>query len=105
MQIFLLGATGNTGHEVLKRLLAENHTVKLLVRDPSKLNTGKTATTPAAMVIGGEVRDAEKLNEHFKGCSAVISALGTGLNNVITEIYSVGGRNILNAMRANGVRK
>jgi putative NADH-flavin reductase len=106
MRVFLLGATGNTGNEVLKRLLGENQSVGLLVRDPSKLKTVSSDTSPGNLtVIEGDVSDSEKLVQCFRNCDAVISTLGTGLNNIATEVYSVGGRNILNAMRANGIKK
>ena len=106
MKIFLVGATGNTGLEVLKRLIAERHTVHLLLRNPSRLAIDKLAPTVGQVnVVQGEVGEQEKLVRCCRDCDAVISTLGTGLNNVNTEIYSVGGKNILNAMRANGVRK
>jgi putative NADH-flavin reductase len=106
MKVFLLGATGNTGFEVLKRLISENHSVQVMVRNPSKLNIDAlTSALGQVSVIRGDVSDAEKLALYIKGTDAVISALGTGLNNIITNIYSVGGRNILGAMRANGIKR
>ena len=106
MKIFLLGATGNTGYEILKRLVAENHSIKLLVRSPSKLSLDNLKpTTNQLEIIQGEVFESEKLIAHFKDSDIIISALGTGTDNSYTEIYSVGGRNILKAMRANNIRK
>lgn len=101
-----MGATGSTGFEILKRLAVDNHTVQVLVRDPSRLKLDDVATKPGQVtIIKGEVGEGEKLAKHFKDCDAIISALGTGLNNVNTNIYSVGGRNILKAMHANNVRR
>lgn len=106
MRIFLLGSTGNTGHEILRRLIAENHEIVLLVRNPAKLDPGVPAPRAEMLsVIQGEVSEPEKLKEHFKGCDVIVSALGTGTSNSVTDIYSVGGRNILTAMRLNNVRK
>lgn len=39
MQILLLGATGRTGHQVLKELLARNHKVTALARNPKRLES------------------------------------------------------------------
>ena len=107
MIVFLLGSTGSTGYEVLKRLVKDNHTVKALVRNPAKMNLSEINHTQEGQVeiIQGEVLEPKKLTEHFKGCDIIISALGTGTNNSYTEIYSKGGRNILAAMRANGITK
>jgi len=106
MKIFLLGATGSTGYEILKRLVAENHSIKLLVRNPSKLSLAELKpATNQVEIIQGEVFESEKLTQHFKDSDIIISALGTGKDNLYTEIYSAGGRNMLNAMRLNNIRK
>lgn len=107
MKVFLLGATGSTGYEILKRLIQEEHTVKALVRNPAKLSlaTINQSQTGQVELIEGNVFEPEKLKEHFKGCDVVVSALGTGTNNNYTEIYSQGGRNILSAMRATGIKR
>src|SRR5687767_14368028 len=97
MKVFLLGATGNTGYAVLRRLLSENHTVCVLVRNPAaRLSVSELSAGPNQLtIVEGSVGDGDKLVSHMSGCKAVISALGTGLKNVNTDIYSEGGRNIL----------
>lgn len=107
MKVLLLGATGSTGYEILKRLVQDNHTVKALVRNPAKLNLAEIDQTREGQleVIQGGVFEPEKLKEHFNGCDLVISALGTGTDNSYTEIYSGGGRNILAAMRTTSIKK
>jgi biliverdin reductase/flavin reductase len=107
MKIFLLGATGRTGYEILKKLVWDGYDVKALVRNPAKLNLAEIKQSQAGQieVIEGGVFETDKLKEHFKGCEVVISALGTGTDNRYTEIYSQGGRNIPAAMRANGIKR
>lgn len=107
MKVFLLGATGSSGYEILKRLVQDNHTVKVLVRDSAKLKPEEMNQSREGQVelIEGSVFEPDKLKEHFSGCDLIISALGTGTNNNYTEIYSEGGRNILSAMRTNGIKK
>jgi putative NADH-flavin reductase len=106
MKIFLLGATGSTGYEILRRLLNDKRKVKALVRDRAKLNiTELKPENHQVELIDGDVLEREKLTQHFAGCDVIISALGTGMDNPYTEIYSRGGRNILSAMRHNGVKK
>lgn len=107
MKVFLLGATGNTGYEILKRLIKGNYYVKVLARNPEKLNLEEIDILHEDQIelIAGSVFEIDKLKEHFKNCDLIISALGTGTDNSYTEIYSEGGRNILTAMRFNGIKK
>lgn len=107
MKVFLLGATGSSGYEILKKLVRDGYAVKALVRNPAKLNLAEIEQAQEGQieVVKGSVFESGKLEAHFKGCEVIISALGTGTKNSYTEIYSEGGRNILNAMRAAGIRK
>lgn len=105
MRIFLLGATGKTGYEILKRLSSNNFDIKVLVRNPEKFDIAGVEHPNQIEVIQGDVFEPDKLKVHFKDCDLIISALGTGKNNTYTEIYSEGGRHILAAMKHNGVNK
>ena len=107
MNVFLLGATGGTGYEILKRLIQDYHRIKVLVRNPGKLNMSELTQKKENQIeiIQGDVFETDKLKEHFKGCDVVISALGTGKDNRYTEVYSRGGRNILSAMRKTGIKR
>lgn len=105
MNVFLFGATGGTGYEILQRLLSEGHNVKALVRNPDKLKVESSKRSGKLHVIEGEIYESDKLIPEFDGCDIVISALGTGKSNDYTEVYSQGGRNILKAMRASGVKR
>lgn len=106
MNVFLLGATGDTGYEVLKLLLQQNHQVTALVRTPSKLdlkNIGSKNANNLDIIQGGVFDNT--IENQMKGSDVVISALGTGKDNKYTEVYSEGGRNILEAMRNTGVKR
>lgn len=107
MKVFLLGATGKTGSEILKRLVQDNLDVKVLVRSPAKFDLEDIQQLHEGQIemCEGGVFDLDKLKEFFTGCDLIISALGTGTDNGYTEIYSRGGRNILVAMRSAGIEK
>lgn len=107
MKVFLLGATGSTGWQVLKKLVEEGHDIRVLVRNPQKLDISNVSLKSGSQVevIKGEVLDMEKLSESINGCDAIVSALGTGKENSYTEIYSEGGRKILAAMRFHGIKR
>ena len=102
MNIFLFGASGATGAEVLTLLLSKAHHVRVLVRTPERFNypSSKNLT-----VIKGDVTVIGTFEHALADIDVVISTLGTGTNRKPTNVYSVGGQNIINAMHAKGVTK
>lgn len=70
MRMLLLGATGRTGHWVLREALATGHEVVCLVRDTTKLPTQK-----GMLVIQGDPLDTVVLQKSIAKCDAVISVL------------------------------
>lgn len=101
MKVFLFGATSPTGKIVLENLLAENHTVTALVRNPESITTQH----PNLKLLKGDVFNPFTFAEQIKGNDLVISILGIGSSNKPTTIYSKGGQNILDAMRKAGIKK
>lgn len=106
MNVYLLGATGKTGKEILKRLISEKHSIKVLVRDRSKFSISDLNPKLGQVeIIEGQVAELDKLTISFAGSDIILSVLGTGKNNNYTDVYSQGGRNILSAMRTNQIKK
>lgn len=77
MRVLLLGATGRTGKLVLDCLLKENHTVHVLVRNPSKV----AADSPRLKIFEGDTTDHETVTKASCGCEAVISVLNISRNS------------------------
>jgi putative NADH-flavin reductase len=71
MRLFLLGATGRTGTEVIDLALAHGHEVTAYVRSPQKLKPA-----PRLHVVRGDPRDQAALAASLSGHAAVLSALG-----------------------------
>lgn len=71
MKLFLLGATGRTGTQILELARARGHEVTAFVRSPQKL-----AATPGIRVVGGDPLDRDALAGALPGHDAVLSALG-----------------------------
>ena len=73
MKIFLLGATGSTGYETLKKLVRDGYKVKVLARNPDKLDLTEIEQSQANQieVIEGGVFEQEKLKEHFAGWKSI----------------------------------
>lgn len=75
--VLLVGGTGRTGGRVLRQLLSRGISVRAIVRSGRKLPPD-IADNPYLMVIEASLlslRDAE-LQQHLRGCNAVISCLG-----------------------------
>ncbi|MDB4956933.1 MAG: Flavin reductase [Myxococcales bacterium] len=71
MRLLVLGATGNTGREILDRALARGHHVTAFVRSPEKL-----APAAGLAIVPGDPRDRAALAAALVGHDAVVSAIG-----------------------------
>lgn len=95
MKVFLFGATGGTGHEVLIKLLEQKHQVIVLARNPDALSI----SDKNLKVVKGSIYNPETWQGELAKCDLVISALGAGASRKPTDIYSKGGQQIISAMR------
>lgn len=74
MKIFITGATGFIGKQLLKELTADGHDLFCLVR---KTNPGKVELRSMGIhVIEGDVRDKASVLEGMKGCDWVVHLAG-----------------------------
>lgn len=105
MRVFLTGATGFVGGHVLKRLVAEGHSVKALVRDPAK---AKLATSHHIELVQGDVAEGSGLDEGTRDCDAVVHLVGiiaeTG-KATFERIHHIGTRNVAEAAKRNGISR
>jgi putative NADH-flavin reductase len=99
MKLFVLGATGGTGTEVVEAALRRGHTVTALVRSPTKLRQ-----RDGLVVIKGDPRSLEELASALRGQDAVISVLGRRDKDDPTLLQDC-ARSTVQAMRAAGVRR
>lgn len=105
MKIALFGATGGTGRRVLREGLARGHAFRCLVRRPEALAVTEFTDTPERLqVIAGDTGNQAAIAEVLDGCEAVILTLGNANRKPNTEL-SAGTANILEAMKAAGLRR
>jgi putative NADH-flavin reductase len=71
MRLFVLGATGRTGTQILDLALARGHEVTAFVRSPQKV-----APAERLRVLEGDPRSTDALRTALPGHDAVLSALG-----------------------------
>jgi putative NADH-flavin reductase len=72
MRLFVLGATGRTGVELLDLALARRHAVTAFVRSPRKI----TRREERLAVVEGRVDEARPMAAAMAGHDAVVSVLG-----------------------------
>jgi len=67
MRLFILGATGGIGRQLVDQALDRRHRVTAFVRSPKKLG----ATRDGLTVIPGDVRDADAMRKsHLRSVAA-----------------------------------
>ncbi|SFA40580.1 Putative NADH-flavin reductase [Pedobacter suwonensis] len=96
LKIALIGATGKAGTYILKALLAHQFRVKVLVRNPERLQINHSSLE----MITGDVKDQETVQKLIQGCDVVISALGLGQPASEKTIFTQSTGNVLTAMKA-----
>lgn len=100
MHIAVFGGSGRVGSRFIEHALAEGHTIRALVRDPSKVTP-----RPGLEVLAGDVLTPADVERTITGTDAVVSGLGgAGVDNP-GDAQSQGMRNIVAAMAKLGVRR
>jgi putative NADH-flavin reductase len=99
-RVFVLGATGRTGGELLAQAAARGHRITAFVRSPQKLGPIPERVTTRR----GDARSVAELRDALSGHDAVVSALGTGGLGA-TTILRDSARSVVAAMKAEGLRR
>jgi putative NADH-flavin reductase len=100
MRLFILGATGGIGREIVDQALKRHHRLTAFVRSPHKLGVPDQHLT----VIQGDVLDPQALGSALAGHDAVLSAIGPPGPGRST-ITSDAAQATVTAMRATGARR
>jgi putative NADH-flavin reductase len=72
MRLFVLGATGGTGQEIVRQAIERGHSVTAFVRSPDRLNPFKDRIT----IKQGDLLNSADLEHAIRGHDAVLSAFG-----------------------------
>lgn len=105
--IAVTGATGFVGSHLTRRLLADGHTVAVLVRDPAKL---QSLGLEPSRVVAGDICDAGAVGRLLEGVDAVIHTVSNfrtaSQTRAEAEAVNVGGtRTVLEQAERAGVRR
>jgi uncharacterized protein YbjT (DUF2867 family) len=72
MKLFVVGATGRTGWEIVQQALARGHHVTAFVRSPENINLKNERLT----ILKGNAMDENQLSNVMQNHDAVLSTLG-----------------------------
>ncbi|MFN2570760.1 MAG: NAD(P)-dependent oxidoreductase [Gemmatimonadales bacterium] len=103
MRLFILGATGRTGRELVDIALARGHQVTAFVRSPAKI----TRRDPRLALVEGDPLGVEELSSALPGHDAVISALGPLPRQAMTRttLLEESASSAMTALPRAGVRR
>lgn len=107
MKVFVTGATGFVGHEVLHQLLAAGHSVRALVRPGSEK---KLLQEDQVKIHHGDACDPETLDGALDDCDAIIHLVGIirefpGKEITFQKLHVDATRNMLTAAQGQGVKR
>ncbi len=102
-RLFILGATGRTGRELIDIALARGHEVTAFVRSPQRI----IRRDPHLTVVKGDPRSIDALARAVSGHDAVLSALGPLPREAMTRttLLEQSASSAVTAMLRSGVRR
>jgi putative NADH-flavin reductase len=100
MKLTVIAATGGIGHHLVKQAVAAGHEVTAVARRPRDLPAGVRT-----IAVDFARPDPKALREAVRGADAVLSGLGPRDPKADAGITSRGTQAIVEAMRAEGVRR
>jgi putative NADH-flavin reductase len=102
MKLFVLGATGGTGTQIVRQALDAGHDITALAREPSRIGTQHPRLT---VVAGDTTGDSTAWIAAMRNHDAVISAIGRGKTFKSDNLIKRSVPAILEAMHAAGLRR
>jgi putative NADH-flavin reductase len=101
MKLTVFGATGGTGLQVVEQGLAAGHEVRAVVRDATRLGSGRDGLE----VVVADVMDPSAIVEAVTGRHAVVSTIGSRAGRAPTTVCADSSRSIVEAMHRAGTRR
>jgi dihydroflavonol-4-reductase len=107
MLVFVTGATGFVGGHTVRRLLADGHELRCLVRDIRK--APPVLNAPGVELVRGDLSNSSALSAAMAGCDALVHLASVNTHweprsAVYRAVNVDGARNVMVAAAANKVR-
>ncbi len=103
--ILVVGATGMLGGSIARRLLADGHKVRILVRGGSSY---EDLVDAGAQAVRGDLKDPPSLRAACSGVDTVVTtanAMGRGGEDTIDSVDVRGNQDLIDAAEAEHVRR
>ncbi len=102
MKLFVIGATGRTGTEIVNLALSRGHEVTAFVRSPQKLRPANSLA-----IVRGDPQRPETIAATLRGHDAVLSAIGPPPRDTLrpSTLLADCARATVEAMAASGVSR
>jgi len=97
----VFGATGQTGRHFISLALNDGHHVRVLARNPAKLDS----TIPSLEIHQGSITESPDLDRLVDGADFVVSLLGDAQLQKTHKINTAFVRDLVPAMRRQGVTR
>ena len=94
MKLLIIGASRGIGEALLQEALKEGHQVRVLARDPEKIDT----TDESLEVVEGDVRDLEAVSSAVRDMDVVCSCIGVPITFKPVDLFTVAARNLVQAI-------
>jgi uncharacterized protein YbjT (DUF2867 family) len=108
MKIFVTGATGFVGQEVLKQLHTAGHQIRILARNPASQTAQAVAGRFQVEIQPGTLFDREALEKGVAGMNAVIHLVGIISEvgeNTFQHVHVQGTQNVVAAVQRAGIER
>ena len=101
MKLFVIGATGGTGQEIVQQSVARGHHVTAFVRSPETV----TLRNERLSVLKGNVTDESQLSEAMRNHDGILSALGPREALKPSSLLQNSALAAIRGMQRSGVRR
>lgn len=99
IKVAVIGGNGKAGKYIVKNLLAQGFSIKILLRYPEKFQI----KDPLIEIVKGDARDLIAIRQLLKDCQAIISAVGQPVGE--PSVFSQVTRNIIQVMQEYKLRR
>ncbi|WP_430907983.1 NAD(P)H-binding protein [Maribacter sp. 2-571] len=93
-KIAVIGGTGKSGSYLVRQLQKQKYHFRLLVRNPERFVPELESTS----VVVGDVSDVNTVRTLLRGCTTVLSCLGSGIPASKPTIFSTATATVLRCM-------
>lgn len=100
MKLFILGATGRTGKELIKQATERGYEIVAYVRSPQKL-----VPQDNLKVIQGNLNETSKMEHALASCDAVLVTLGNPINDSSANLFESLMPNLIKSMQHTNVSR